>query len=108
MIYIFQLFKQYLYNISNIMKFEWDPAKSKTNRNKHGIDFETAKGLWLDENRIEIEAPHPLEERSITIAKLHGKLWTAVYTIRGNTLRIISVRRAREKEAKLYGKEKIG
>ena len=55
------------------MKFEWDARKSIANRGKHGIDFETARALWLDENRIEIEAPHPVEERRILIAHLHGK-----------------------------------
>ncbi|KAF0144257.1 MAG: hypothetical protein FD156_1942 [Nitrospirae bacterium] len=90
------------------MKFEWDGAKSKANREKHGIDFETARELWLDEDRIEIEAPHPVEKRNIVIAKLQGRLWTAVYTIRSNTIRIISVRRSREKEEKLYGKAKTG
>lgn len=89
------------------MKFDWDARKDVANRKKHGIDFETAKSLWLDENRIEIEAPYPVEERRILIALLHGKLWTAVYTIRGkSTIRIISVRRSREKEVALYEKEK--
>jgi uncharacterized DUF497 family protein len=87
------------------MKFEWDAAKSKANKEKHGIDFETAKELWLDDHRIEIDAPHPVEERNIIIAKLHGKLWTAVYTMRSDAIRIISVRRSRRKEAELYGKE---
>lgn len=90
------------------MKFEWDAAKSEANREKHGIDFETAKDLWLDEDRIEIETPHPVEKRNIIIAKLHGILWTAVYTMRSNAVRIISVRRSREKEEELYGKEKVG
>lgn len=89
------------------MKFEWDSVKSNANKEKHGIDFETAKALWFDENRIEIEAPHPVEKRNIIIAELHGKLWSAVYTIRGNAIRIISVRHSRGKEAELYGKEKI-
>ena len=31
------------------MNFEWDDEKSKSNKRKHGIDFETAKSLWLDE-----------------------------------------------------------
>lgn len=90
------------------MKFECDAAKSKINKEKHGIDFETAKALWLDEHRIEIDAPHPIEERRIIIAALHGKLWTAVYTIRSNAVRIISVRRPAKKEAELYGKKEIG
>ncbi len=56
------------------MAFDWDARKSAANRGKHGIDFETATALWLDENRIEIEAPRPVEERRIMIAHLHGKL----------------------------------
>ncbi|MGD0281913.1 MAG: BrnT family toxin [Dissulfurispiraceae bacterium] len=90
------------------MKFEWDRDKSDANRIKHGIDFTTAKDLWLDENRIEIHAPYPVEDRRITIGKLDNKHWTAVYTMRGGKTRIISVRRSREKEAALYDKEKIG
>jgi uncharacterized DUF497 family protein len=90
------------------MRFEWDAAKDNVNSVKHGIDFETAEGLWLDKNRIEIRAPHPVENRYITIGKLQGKLWTAVYTIRGDAVRIISVRRSRKEEAKLYEKENAG
>jgi uncharacterized DUF497 family protein len=51
------------------MQFEWDEGKSRSNSLKHGIDFEMAKGLWFDENRIEIRAPHPIENRWITIAE---------------------------------------
>jgi len=91
------------------MIFDWDVRKSVANKDKHGMDFETAKRLWLDEHRIEIEAPHPIEERKILIGQLHGKLWTAVYTVRGgSTVRVISVRRSREKEVLLYEKERIG
>ena len=90
------------------MKFEWDTREEIANRRKHGINFETAKALWFDENRIEIIAPHPVEERRILIAHLHGKLWTAVYTIRDqSSIRLISVRRSREKEVTLYEKERI-
>jgi uncharacterized DUF497 family protein len=90
------------------MKFEWDNDKSSANMAKHGIDFEDAKNIWLDENRVEIHAPHPVEDRGIIIGKHHNKLWTAIYTTRGDAIRIISVRRARKKEAKLYEKENSG
>ena len=88
------------------MEFEWDLDKSRSNLVKHGIDFETAKNLWMDEDHIEIWAPHPVEDRGIIIGKHQNKLWTAIFTMRGNAIRIISVRRARKKEAKLYEKEK--
>jgi len=90
------------------MKFEWDAKKSSANKIKHGIDFETAKNIWLDENRAEIHAPHPVEDRRIIIGKHHNKIWTAICTMRGNAIRIISVRHARKKEAELYDKEKAG
>jgi uncharacterized DUF497 family protein len=90
------------------MKFDWDDDKSRFNLDKHGIDFETAKALWLDENRVEISAPYPLEDRTIIIAEYQGKLWTAIYTVRDDAIRIISVRRSRKKETGLYEKEKNG
>ena len=60
------------------MEFEWDAKKSSANEKKHGIDFQTARNIWLDENRIEIYAPHPVEDRRITIGKHQDKLWTAI------------------------------
>jgi len=90
------------------MKFDWDEGKSQKNLSKHRIDFESATNLWLDDNRIEIDAPHPVEDRHIMIGRHLNKLWAAVYTIRGNTTRIISVRRARKREVHLYEKENPG
>ena len=87
------------------MKFEWDNEKNITNLNKHGIDFNTAKELWDDPNRIEIHAGHPIENRNILIGKIGEKLWASIFTMRGSTIRIISVRRARKKETKLYGQK---
>jgi len=52
------------------MKFEWDNEKNHTNLNKHGIDFNTAKELWDDPNRIEIHTEHPIENRNILIGKM--------------------------------------
>ncbi len=89
------------------MKFEWDKEKNRINQDKHGVDFETARNLWLDEDQIEIYAPHPIEDRRIIIAKYRNKIWATIYTIRDDTIRIISVRRARKREVNLYEKEKI-
>jgi len=90
-----------MYN--NLVKFEWDEEKSSKNKIKHGIDFNTARYLWNDRNRVEIHAPYPLEDRSIMIGKISKKLWTAIFTMRGDVIRIISVRQARKQEEKLYG-----
>ena len=85
------------------MKFEWDEKKSRSNEKKHGIDFERSRELWNDTNRVEIATSFQDENRNIMIGKIGKKLWSAIFTYRGNSIRIISVRRAREKEAKLYG-----
>ncbi len=90
------------------MIFEWDAKKSKRNKEKHGIDFDAAKALWLDESRIEIGVAFPDEERWALIAAMQGKIWTVIYTIRNKTIRLISVRRARGKEVKLYEEKAIG
>jgi uncharacterized DUF497 family protein len=87
------------------MRFEWDDQKSRTNKAKHDIDFDTAKDLWNDPDRVEILTSYPLENRSILIGTIDKKLWTAVFTWRSDSIRIISVRRARKKEAELYGEK---
>ncbi len=84
------------------MNFEYDPNKSKSNSQKHGIDFEEAQTLWLDAYRLEIQAKSDDEPRFALIAELDKKLWTAFYTIRENRVRIISVRRSRKGEKELY------
>jgi len=90
------------------MEFEWDREKSLRNLDKHGIDFEKAKGLWNDVERVEIKTPYPLEDRYVLIGKLDNQLWSAIYTIRGGAIRLISVRRSRKREVRLYEQEKTG
>jgi uncharacterized protein len=90
------------------MKFEWDKGKSIVNEEKHGLTFEGARDLWLDEKRVELEIDYPDEKRWALIAGLKGKIWTAIYTIRNGAVRLISVRRARAKEVKLYEVKKFG
>ena len=84
------------------MEFAYDPKKSRINTEKHGIDFDRARLLWLDEKRLEIPARSSTESREAIIAELDGVLWTAIYTMRGETIRIISVRRSRNEERQNY------
>ena len=82
--------------------FEYDPNKSQANKEKHGIDFDEAQSLWLDEDRINFPAQSDTEDRNALIAKKEEKVWVAFYTMRGTTIRLISVRRARKNEEKTY------
>jgi uncharacterized DUF497 family protein len=83
--------------------FEFDDNKSNANVEKHGIDFYNARALWDDPFRVEIPARITNgEQRFLLIAKLNDKYWTCVYTIRNNTIRIISVRKSRSYEKEIY------
>ncbi len=84
--------------------FEYDPEKSAANLAKHGIDFEQAQAqaLWLDDARLVLEARTSDERRWLTLGLIGGRVWAAIHTLRGEAIRIISVRRARKEEVELY------
>jgi hypothetical protein len=82
--------------------FEFDAAKSESNRTKHGIDFAEAQRLWNDPMLLEIQAKTEDEPRFLVIGLIDGKHWSAVLTYRGANIRLISVRRARTEEVALY------
>ena len=84
------------------MDFEFDPAKSAANLKKHGIDFVGAQALWNDPDRLEIPALSLDEPRTQIIGRIADAVWSAFITIRGNQVRIISVRRARDEEKAAY------
>ena len=84
------------------MAFEYDPDKSRSNKKKHGIDFEEAQRLWADGNLVEYRVKVMSEVRYVVIGMIEDKHWTTVVTYREDNIRIISVRRSREKEIKGY------
>ncbi len=84
------------------MEFEFDPQKSKRNKEKHGIDFYEAQALWDDPDFIEIPVKTIDEVRFLVIGKISGKHWSGVITYRGEKIRIISVRRSRKEEVDIY------
>jgi uncharacterized DUF497 family protein len=83
-------------------KFEYDSQKSQSNQIKHGIDFESAQELWEDPYRVELQALSSIESRFLVIGKIKNKHWSAIITYRNRSIRIISVRRARDSEVLLY------
>lgn len=84
------------------MDFEYDPEKSKSNKPKHGLDFETAQMLWQDCDRLVFPAQSESEPRWALLGLLDEKVWVAFYTIRGSAIRLISGRRARHNEEQKY------
>lgn len=83
------------------MQFECDPNKSSANMDKHGIDFEYAQALWNDVT-VEFAANVKGESRTKAIGRISGEYWAAIYTMRGEAIRIISVRAATPDERSAY------
>ncbi|QMT31513.1 BrnT family toxin [Alysiella filiformis] len=85
-----------------MFEFEYDPNKSQSNHTKHGIDFETAQYLWQDPQLLSIPIQTEPEIRHLAIGIIGEKHWSAIYTHRNGKIRLISVRRSRDKEKMLY------
>ena len=84
------------------MEFEFDSAKSNSNKKKHGIDFYEAQALWNDSDFIEIPLKIIDESRFLVIGRILEKHWSAIITYRSENIRIISVRRSRKEEVEIY------
>jgi len=84
------------------MEFEWDEAKRQSNLAKHAIDFVRARFLFDGRPIITTRSPYPGEERYLTTGVVDGRFVTAVWTPRDTTIRLISVRRARDAEERAY------
>jgi len=87
------------------VEFEFDPEKSAANTIKHGIDFVQAQALWDDPNRVEVPARTVGEPRWLVVGRVSVLHWSAVVTYRDRRVRIISVRRSRPEEVRLYGED---
>jgi len=84
------------------LEFEFDEAKSISNKAKHGIDFVEAQALRSDGRLIEIRARTDDEPRFLLIGRIAGVFWSAVITHRRSRNRLISARRSRPEEVALY------
>ena len=84
-------------------KFVWDSDKAEINKQKHGVSFETAARVFLDENNLDDydEFHSNFEDRNKIIGMV-GNILTVIYTERGDKTRIISARRANKKERNDY------
>ncbi|MEA3466557.1 MAG: BrnT family toxin [Thermodesulfobacteriota bacterium] len=85
------------------MQYDWDEQKNTTNREKHGIDFETVVDFCWDSAIEMVDNRNDYgEQRYITFGLIGHRLFCMVYTIRANTLRIISLRKANSREVNRY------
>jgi hypothetical protein len=84
------------------LDFDFDPEKSASNKEKHGIDFVDAQALWDDPDLVEVPARDVDEPRLLVVGRIAGKHWSGIITYREECIRIISVRRSRLEEVEIY------
>ena len=85
------------------MEIEWDNNKAASNLIKHKIDFEDAKNIFLDPNRLEREDKRHYDETRIQVIGIVNQVVLfVVYTKRNGKNRIISARRANKNEQRQY------
>jgi uncharacterized DUF497 family protein len=87
------------------MEFEWDEQKRRVNIAKHGIDFADACQAWEKPIIDPIDERFAGDEYRPTALGVIGAdeiIVAIVYTPRDNVLRLISARRARRNERKIY------
>ena len=83
------------------MHFDWDSRKRASNTKKHGIDFIDLVDFF-EADFLQQKLAFADEQRWKAIGSLNGEITTVVYTKRKQKLRIISARKARINEQKLY------
>ena len=85
------------------MEIEWDNNKAASNLIKHKINFEDAKNIFLDPNRLEREDKRDYDEARIQVIGIVNQVVLfVVYTKRNGRYRIISARRANKNEQRQY------
>ncbi len=86
------------------VEYQWDPAKARLNFQKHQVYFADAISVLEDELALTIRDPYAEdEERWITLGMdALGRVLVVVYTWRGESIRIVSARKARAQERQEY------
>lgn len=87
------------------MHFEWDESKAENNKHKHGVNFKEASSCFYDPHQVAFYDPDHSDEEDREILMGHsnqGRLLLVVYTLREDTIRLISARPATKREANDY------
>ncbi len=85
------------------MKYEWNESKCKANIAKHGVDFIAAEEFdWSTAIEVIDDRIDYGEERWIALGLIGNRLYVLIYTIRIDTIRIFSLRKANKREREFY------
>jgi len=91
-------------NYNQPMKFEWDEDKSDKCFKERGFDFAYALRAFLDPKRIirkDIRWSYG-EDRYHLFGAIEHRVFIVVYTVRSSAVRIISARKANQREVTYY------
>ena len=90
------------------MDFEWDTQKAAENLRKHGVGFPEAIRIFHDPHRIEREDTRTSygETRMQVIGLVGVRVLVVIYTPRADRIRIISARKANQRERRAYDTSK--
>lgn len=85
------------------MKLEWNELKNRINLEKHGLSFEDAEAVFNSQTVTFLDDRQDYgETRFITLGRLADRIVVLIHTLRGDNIRIISMRKANEREQKIY------
>ena len=85
------------------MKIEGDPKKREWTLRERGLDFESvAVADWDAALTAEDTREDYPERRFVSLVPIHNRLCVVAWCIRGDALRVISLRKANARERKLY------
>ncbi|ABA81685.2 BrnT family toxin [Rhodobacter sphaeroides] len=87
-----------------VMESRFDPAKDAANLQKHKLPLIFGDRIFEDDSHLIIPSirAEDQEERFKVVGEVEGKLFTAVFTWRGDLPRYISVRRSNNGEERAY------
>jgi uncharacterized DUF497 family protein len=83
-------------------QFEYDARKSRSNEELHGIDFDAAQEIWETTHVVIPAKSIKGENRFLILGRLRRKIYAAIFTQRGEVIRIISCHRADRRFEKIY------
>lgn len=100
-------FQNYLFVITiKTMNYEHDPAKLAANVRKHGVWFSAADDFEWETAQLEVDNRKRYGETRFIAAGLIGvRLFVLTFTLRGNAVRIISLRKANRREVQRYARQ---
>ena len=89
------------------MVVDFDPGKDEANRIKHGVPLTFGTYVFADLKHIILPSLRPVdgEDRYKAVGMVEDRLWTTIFVVRDETVRLISVRRSNAGEQRNYHRD---